>query len=69
MLFVFCFSFRRFVSGAGATKTPAVPGGPGVFVAPCVSWPRSRCQTRTSAGTATSRSVREFLPGCFLVSA
>ena len=33
----FPFLFDAFVSGAGAIETPAVPGGPGVFIAPCVS--------------------------------
>ena len=62
----FSFPFDVLFQVLGLQKTPAVPGGPGVFVAPCVSWPRSRCWTRTSAGTATSRSVREFCSGFFL---
>ena len=36
-MLVFLFVFDVFVSGAGAMKIPAVPGGPGVFIAPCVS--------------------------------
>ena len=49
-----------FVSGAGATKTPAVPGGLGVFVAPCVSWRQSRLSIRTSAWTSTPRFSSVF---------
>ena len=49
-----------FFSGARATETPAVPGGPGVSIALCGRWPHSCGTICISSSFSLSRSFRAF---------